>query len=84
MIVDMVAYKKTYYQQHRERLLSYQREYSYINKIRLKIKSGEECTNEEMETLYEYDKKKLKKKLKIKRYESKISIRTGFISVKFD
>lgn len=84
MLEDTSFYKKTYYQQHRNRLLDYQREYSYMNKIRLKVKTGEECSNEEMRALYEYDKKKLEKKLKIKRNEGKIKIQTGFISVKFD
>ena len=84
MIEDLSAYKKTYYQKHRDRLLEYQREYALMNRIRLKVKLGEECTNEEMRALYEYDKKKLEKKLKIKRNEGKIKIKTGFISVKFD
>lgn len=84
MIEDLSAYKKTYYQKHRDRLLEYQREYALMNRIRLKVKLGEECTNEEMRMLYEYDKKKLEKKLKIKRHEGKIKIQTGFISVKFD
>lgn len=84
MIEDLSAYKKTYYQKHRDRLLEYQREYALMNRIRLKVKLGEECTNQELKDLYEYDKKKLEKKLKIKRHEGKIKIQTGFISVKFD
>ena len=84
MMEDLSAYKKTYYQKHRNRLLEYQREYALMNRIRLKVKLGEDCTNDEMRKLYEYDKKKLEKKLKIKRGEGKITIKTGFISVKFD
>ena len=84
MIEDISAYKKTYYQKHRQKLLEYQRKYALINSIRLKVHTGEECTNEELSMLYEYDKKRLEKKLKIKRGEGKIKIQNGFISVKFD
>ncbi len=84
MIDDITAYKKTYYQKNKERLLQYQKEYSRISNIRLRVNLGQECTNQELQDLYLYDKKRLEKKLKIKRYEGKIKIQTGFISVKFD
>lgn len=84
MIDDMTAYKKTYYQKNKDRLLKYQKEYSRISNIRLRVNLGEECTNDELEDLYLYDKKRLEKKLKIKRNVNKIKIQTGFISLKFE
>ena len=76
-------YKSNYYKDNRERLLEYQRIYTKMNKIKLKIYSGEPVSLEEKEEYYEYKKMKINKKLKLGQLDTP-KIKTGNITVSFD